>query len=393
MLPVLEREKWSVPLVTDPLSEVLSSVRLQSIVMERSNMTAPWGFRMPVDANGRIVPPAGGFPHDALMPPPVGGAFFAVLEGSCWFEVEGAGAAIELRKDDLALMVPARTHVFKDHPSTVARPLWEVAPLPHSGGPCRPHFPEQCPSGAPRTGGSAMGAEGPRGQDFASPSVLLKAGQKFPRPPALNFGGGGAPVAMLVGLLFFERSPDRRLLSALPPVLHARGGPNGAPWVRDVLSALEREVAGGGPGTVSVMSRLAHALFDHAVRDYVLSLPQPSSAPSADHSRWMQALMDEEIGPALAMMHQRPQQQWTVQSLADHVAMSRSTFAERFNSAVGEPPMQYLVGFRMTKAEAMLREGSLPVKEVAARVGYGSLAAFSNAFKRERGVSPGKLRQ
>jgi AraC-like DNA-binding protein len=198
----------------------------------------------------------------------------------------------------------------------------------------------------------------------------------------------GPATSLLIGLLFFERGPDHRLISALPPMIHVRASDALAtPWLKEVTTALEREVAGGGPGTVSILSNLSQALFGHAVRTYVAGLPRSGDG------KWFAALMDEEIGPALAVIHQRPGEPWSVQSLADHVAMSRSTFAERFNNVVGEPPMQYLVAYRMNKAEQMLRDGGMAVKDVAARVGYGSLAAFSNAFKRERGVSPGSLRR
>ncbi len=99
-------------------------------------------------------------------------------------------------------------------------------------------------------------------------------------------------------------------------------------------------------------------------------------------------MRDEQIGTAIARIHAEPARDWTVASLADEVAMSRSAFAARFTDLVGEPAMQYVTRWRMHVALDLLQRGELPVAETAARVGYDSEAAFSRAFKRTMGVTP-----
>ena len=79
-------------------------------------------------------------------------------------------------------------------------------------------------------------------------------------------------------------------------------------------------------------------------------------------------------------------------SLARELAMSRSAFAARFTELVGEPPLQYLAQWRMTRAEQLLREGT-SVACVAEKVGYANPAAFSKAFARMRGMGPGTVRR
>ncbi|HXR90314.1 MAG TPA: helix-turn-helix transcriptional regulator [Steroidobacteraceae bacterium] len=75
------------------------------------------------------------------------------------------------------------------------------------------------------------------------------------------------------------------------------------------------------------------------------------------------------------------------------MGMSRSVFAERFTSLIGQPPMHYLALWRMQVAAQHRREGRGSIAQIAFEVGYDSEAAFSRAFKREFGASPGIWRR
>ncbi len=73
--------------------------------------------------------------------------------------------------------------------------------------------------------------------------------------------------------------------------------------------------------------------------------------------------------------------------------MSRSAFFARFSQVVGETPASYLTRFRMHFARSELSHYDRGLAKVAARVGYGSEAAFSRAFKKQVGVSPSIWRE
>jgi AraC-like DNA-binding protein len=73
--------------------------------------------------------------------------------------------------------------------------------------------------------------------------------------------------------------------------------------------------------------------------------------------------------------------------------MSRSVLAERFAHFVGIPPMQYLAQWRMQLTASLLSSTSLGLAEIAERVGYGSEAALSRAYKRFAGVAPADFRR
>jgi AraC-like DNA-binding protein len=87
-------------------------------------------------------------------------------------------------------------------------------------------------------------------------------------------------------------------------------------------------------------------------------------------------------------MHADPGRRWTLQDLALVAGMSRSTFAARFKTTVGEPAMDYLTRWRMMLAADRLAKGRFSISTVAPAVGYESDSAFSAAFKRVIGRSP-----
>ena len=134
-----------------------------------------------------------------------------------------------------------------------------------------------------------------------------------------------------------------------------------------------------------VVSRLVDVLFVQALRTFIMNGSCKESG--------LRALGDPRIGKALQLVHERPAEPWTVEGLARAIGLSRSAFAARFSELVGEPPLEYVSRWRMTKAAELLRESDLSVLEVAERAGYGSEAAFGRAFKRHEGTAPARYRR
>ncbi|WP_349261226.1 AraC family transcriptional regulator [Povalibacter sp.] len=202
----------------------------------------------------------------------------------------------------------------------------------------------------------------------------------------IKYGGGGESTQLLCGFLGSEVSFSP-LLSALPPVLKldVRATASGA-RIESSFRFAASEIAAGRMGSTTVIAKLSELLFVEAVSRYVASLP-------AERQGWLAGLHDPQIGRALALLHARPAEAWTAEALAVEVGMSRSVFAERFASLVGQPPIHYLTLWRMHIAEERLRTGRGSVVQVALAVGYESEAAFSRAFKRQFGTSPGNWRR
>ena len=205
------------------------------------------------------------------------------------------------------------------------------------------------------------------------------------RPAVLQLGGGGEETHIVCGYLGCD-VPDNPLVAALPALLklNVRKESGGA-WIGDSFQHAAEEFATGGFGSTTVLSKLAELLFVEAVRRYLATLP-------ADQTGWLAGLRDRVVGRALVLLHVRAAHSWTTDELAQQVGLSRSAFAERFTTLIGMPPMRYLAHWRLQLAAVRLRESPRSIAQIAYDVGYESEAAFSRAFKKAFGTTPGAWR-
>jgi AraC-like DNA-binding protein len=306
-------------------------------------MTAPWGvrfggippaeFRKHIESLGLTAPP-----HD---PPVLRGAIVAIIRGSCCLEFEQHEIKLPLSGGDVVLVARNDPYTLRDDWRTPVRNLHELIRREH-----------------------------------------------IENLSGLRYGGGGVPTTFLSGAFFTEDDEDCPLLAALPPIIHVRSSElEAAPWLDGTLKFLSSELVARLPGSQCIVNHLAHVLFVQAVRAYAASLPEGAMG------NWFQAICDSYLATALGLIHSRPEEPWTVASLAEQSNLGRSAFAARFAAAVGSPPLQYLTECRMRKARELLRETNLGVKTIAAKVGYSNESAFSHAFRRAGGMSPGAYRE
>jgi AraC-like DNA-binding protein len=127
-------------------------------------------------------------------------------------------------------------------------------------------------------------------------------------------------------------------------------------------------------------------MFVDAVRAFAETLPATSTG-------WLAGMRDRFVGRALALMHERPAEAWSIDDLGKQVGLSRSALHERFVELIGLPPMQYLAQWRMQVAARLLRDTQSSVAAIALEVGYDSEAAFARAFKRLVGSPPSLWRR
>lgn len=266
-------------------------------------------------------------------------SFHVVTQGECWLEVPGAEAK-RLRQGDLALIPHGAGHRLLGVRGTKAAKLFD---LPHE------HISE--------------------------------------RYAILRHGGGGAACTLICGTVRFDHPAARTVIAQLPKVIAVDGANASLSFMHEMLRFMAAEARALRPGSEEVITRLADILVIQAIRAWIEEEP-------AANTGFLGALRDEKIGRAIALMHRFPERDWTLATLASEVAMSRSAFAARFTELTGEPAMHYLAKWRMQVATAMLREdANAGVGEVAERLGYQSEAAFSRAFKRFTGHSPGAARR
>lgn len=100
----------------------------------------------------------------------------------------------------------------------------------------------------------------------------------------------------------------------------------------------------------------------------------------------LSGLADARLAKAITSMHDKPEQAWTLETLAQTAGMSRARFAASFRQTVGTPPLDYLTDWRVSVAQTLLKRGK-PLKAVAPAVGYSSPAAFARVFAKRVGSS------
>jgi AraC-like DNA-binding protein len=315
---------------TDVLSDVLRAVRLAGAVYFDFELSSPWVREAPParELAGVVLPGA-----QRVI------EYHVVAQGRCWGQAIG-DTPIALEEGDVIVFPRGDAHVLSSEPGM--RETVDVAAFPR---------------------------------------------QSTPLPVFYELGGGGADRARIIcSFLGCDERPYNPLLAALPRVIHlsARHSGSTARWLGSLMSTAATESRSTRPGGENVLARLSELMFVETIRQHLASLPPAETG-------WLAGLRDPIVSHALSALHGDPAAAWTVEELARVVAVSRSVLAERFTAIVGQPPMQYLALWRMQLASRMLLEGG-HMADVASAVGYESEAAFSRAFKKLVGQSPGTWR-
>ncbi len=221
-----------------------------------------------------------------------------------------------------------------------------------------------------------------------APGILeLEREQVSERYEVLHHGAGGAPTTLICGAVRFDHPAARNLIEILPETIHIEASSTRQlDWMQSTLGLIAAEAKHPQPGGEAVITRLADILVIQAIRSWIETDPTAQTG-------WLGALADRRIGRAISLIHRDPARAWTVASLADELAMSRSAFAARFTELVDEPAMRYVTRWRMHVAVDALQADGANVAELSGRLGYRSEAAFARAFKRVTGVPPGAVKR
>lgn len=328
---------------TDTLSDLLRAVRLRGAVFFYVEGTDPWVAETP---HSREIAQAILPGVDHMM------EFHVVARGACWAGIAGE-EPVRLDEGDVVLFPQGDHHVMSSAPGLRAKTIdrsFYFAPKP-------PQLP-------------------------FSISISEEGSQT-----ALLDGGGAQKTTLVCGFLGCDARPFNPLLASMPRVLRLPGlVRQGESWIGGFIRSAVEESNRKQPGGEAVLERMSEMLFVEVLRRYAATL-------SPEQSGWLSAMRDPAVGRALALIHQQPAEPWSLERLAEAVALSRSTFHERFVHFLGQPPMQYLAQWRMQVAARWLRDSDAKVIEIALQVGYENEAAFSRAFRRAVGESPGAWRR
>jgi AraC-like DNA-binding protein len=319
----------------DPLSDALRAIRFTRAIYYTIEATGPWPV-IQVPPGTQLAAALGPRTRTVL-------SYHVIVDGACWTGLGGPGGGVEIAPIEL------------ERGDVVVYPRGDAYFLAHD-------------LAAPRSGAA----------DAAGMRELLAGVADGSVAAAFSRGPAGAERTRFVcGFLGCDAPPFSPLLQALPPVLVVRRA--GGRLDRLVELALsEVDGAGGAP----VRERLSESMFIETVRSHL----------ALGAAGWLEGLADPLVGRALSLVHASPAEPWTTASLARQAGCSRSTLAARFTRLVGHPPMHYLAAWRMRLAADRLGHAGATVAEAAHVAGYDSEAAFSRAFKRVTGVTPGSWR-
>ena len=204
-------------------------------------------------------------------------------------------------------------------------------------------------------------------------------------PARLVLDNGGDPARAFCGFLG-NNDPSDPLIQNLPAFIQIDIQERlSGQWIEESIKMAMRDIALGGPGASASLARVAELLFAEAVREYIRTQTDKKDG-------WLAGLKDPAIGRALALLHSRPLDPCTLESLGRETGLSKSSLTDRFRRQIGTSPMNYLKSRRLHVAADRLIDSRAPVSAVALESGYESESAFSRAFKKEFGQSPAAYR-
>jgi AraC-like DNA-binding protein len=330
----------------DTLSDVLRSVRLRSAVFYFVSGEGDWVAEAP--ASSEIA--------DAVMPDAEHVIeYHVVTAGECWAAIVGEQPR-KLKRGDIILLPQGDAHVVSSSPGMRANPSVDAFfEMQRNHRPFRVHY-----------------------SNGAVPVSVDRDSGHLP-----VFGASEQVTTLVCGFIGVDVRPFNPLLATLPRLLHLQGAGGRSEQFAQLAA---EESARKRPGAEALLERLSEMMFVDAIRRHVEQLPDQSTG-------WLAGLRDRFVGRALALLHDRPAAEWTVEELSRQVGLSRSAFHERFVELIGHPPMQYLTQWRMQAASRLLRDTRASVASIALDVGYDSEAAFARAFKRAAGVPPAAWRR
>ncbi|MEJ8310211.1 AraC family transcriptional regulator [Agrobacterium larrymoorei] len=191
-------------------------------------------------------------------------------------------------------------------------------------------------------------------------------------------------VLVFSGCMEFDLGAMHTITGLMPEVMFVNTLTSRYPELLPMLEAMERETRQARAGFAGILARLADVVAAFIVRAWV-------ECGCGDSSGWVAALRDPRLGRVILAIHNKPGHDWTLAELASVMGASRSVFAERFLEVTSMTPVRYLTELRMRLAMQWISKERMPIETAAVKLGYGSQAAFSRAFKRIVGHPPSAL--
>jgi len=184
------------------------------------------------------------------------------------------------------------------------------------------------------------------------------------------------------GIVHVRYGPSLDLFDHLKDVLAVdlSSAPEAHTAFQGIMAEQSNAIAGSDAMTAALMTQCLVHLFRRLPSQDEATLP------------WLTALQDERLARVVDMVLDNPGGDYSVETMADTAAMSRSAFAEQFTKSFGRSPMNFVNHVRMQRAAEYLSADHMSVDAIARAVGYASRSHFSRAFRDHAGLSPQQFR-
>jgi AraC-like DNA-binding protein len=255
--------------------------------------------------------------------------FTIILEGACWMSFDGE-EPVKFQQGDFVLLPSSPAFTLSSHP----------------GVPCALREPT---------------------------AAAVRHGEPDGDPDFVSLGGA----------FRIEQINASLLLALLPRMIHIPASEGRAGKLNRVIELIMAECAGEEPGREMILQRMLEVLLIEALRWQAAGVGEARAG-------LLRGMRDPPLAKVLGAMHADVRANWTVAGLAQLAGQSRSAFAARFSEALGCGPIEYLARWRMALAKAALIGGAKTLDQIADEIGYESASAFSTAFRKHQGCSPGK---
>lgn len=255
--------------------------------------------------------------------------FTIILEGECWITFEGK-SPVKFEKGDFLLLPSTPPFSLSSHP----------------GIECKLRQPMD--------------------------TVAVRHGDQEGDPDFVSIGG----------TFRIEQVNAALLLALLPDVVHVPASQGRTGRLGKVVELIMEECEHEDPGKELLLQRLLEVLLVEALRWRHIG---------SDVAGLLSGMRDPILARVLRTMHADVRASWTVAELAKIAGLSRSAFAARFGEVLGCGPIEYLARWRMALAKDALIGGVKTLDRIADEIGYESASAFSTAFRKRLGCSPGKF--
>lgn len=315
---------------TDIISELLLSMQVSGGVLLNESYAAPWAIAIPSHKTLSQTLANNGHTHMA--------AFHLVQQG--FIDVELADGSLERVNDgEMVICFSGQAHTIYQGVSTQCVPF----------------------------------------------ETLMMSGQNIFKPSAeLEVQS----TKLLCGVFQLHNTTRNPLFEALPPILklstkHSDRFPH--PAIKTIIGLLLSELSYPSYSHDYIVGRYLELLCANSIGAYIES-------NSVNKIGWLQGIKNPMVAKVISAIHAQPEYSWSVANMAELSHLSPSRFAARFSQILGVSPMMYVTQWRMYLAGKLLRLPQSNIEKITATMGYENVAAFSRAFKRTMGTSPGYWR-